>query len=223
MLLLFFAPVAAPASPGFVNTALVVGDLWAPLNARSEADAVFWTEAQLYAWIDEAVKRFARKHAAFVVHDTTVTTLAGAADYNLPTDHLVTFQADLNGKYLRARNIQEMDSLDATWPSAAAGVPQAFLEDKQGLVKITLYPPPNVANESLPVGLTMAKQPATITKAAAILAAPPVLRDYLTFYALAEARSAETNASMDEVATWYRGLVNQLDQVAEHLWSIHGQ
>ena len=52
---------------------------------------------------------------------------------------------------------------------------------------------------------------------------PPVLRDYLTFYALAEARSAETNASMDEVAGWYRKLVDQLDQVAEHLWSTHGQ
>jgi len=223
MLLLFFAPQAAPASPGFVNTALVVADLWAPLNARGPADAVFWTEDQLYAWIDEAVKRFARKHAAFVVYDTTITSAANTADYNLPADHVCTFQADLNGKYLRARNVQEMDALDASWPTAAAGVPQAFLEDTKGLVQLALYPPPNVANESLPVGLTMAKQPSTITRSSAILAAPPVLRDYLTFYALAEARSAETNASMDEVAGWYRKLVDQLDQVAEHLWSTHGQ
>lgn len=223
MLLLFVAPQPAPASPGFINTALVVGDLWEPLNARGPADAIFWTEAQLYAWVDEAVKRFARKHAAFVVYDTTITTQAAVADYSLPSDHVCTFQADLNGKYLRARNVQEMDSLDSKWTTAAAGVPQAFLEDRKGLTQLALYPPPNVANESLAVGLTMAKQPATITQANGILAAPPVVREYLTFYALAEARAAETNASMDEIAAWYRSLVDQLDQVAEHLWSTHGQ
>lgn len=223
MLLLFVAPQAAPASPGFVNAALVVGDLWAPLNARGPADAIFWTEDQLYAWVDEGVKRFARKHAAFVVYDATITTSADVADYNLPAEHVVTFQADLNGKYLRARNVQEMDALDAGWPTAASGEPKAFLEDKKGLTELTLYPAPNVANESLAVGLTMAKQPDTISKAAGILAAPPVLRDYLLYYALAEARAAETNASMDEVAAWYRQLVKQLDQVAEHLWSTHGQ
>lgn len=223
MLLLFVAPQAAPASPGFINAALVVGDLWAPLNARGPADAVFWTEDQLYNWVDEGVKRFARKHAAFVVYDTTITTSPSVADYNLPADHVLTFQADLNGKYLRARNVQEMDSLDSQWPTAAAGVPAAFLEDTKGLIRLTLYPKPNVANQSLPVGLTMAKEPSEITKTSGILAAPPVIRDYFTFYALAEARASETNASMDEVAAWYRKLVDQLDQVAEHLWSTHGQ
>lgn len=222
MLLLFVAPQPAPASPGFINTALLVGDLWAPLNARGPADAIFWTEDQLYEWIDEAIKRFARKHAAFVVYDTSLTSASGVADYTLPADHLCTFQADLAGRYLRARNVQEIEQLDAQWTTAAAGVPKAFLEDTKGLVQITLYPKPNVASSSKAIGLTMAKVPATISKTAAILAAPPIIRDYFSFYALAEARAAETNASMDEIAVWYRQLVDQLDQVAEHLWSTNG-
>ncbi len=223
MLLLFIVPQPAPAQPGFVNAAQVVGDLWAPLNARGPADAVFWTEAELYEWIDEAVKRFARKHAAFVVYDQTVIAATNTADYNLPAAHVLTFQADLNGRYLRSRNVQEMDALDSTWPTAAADTPRAFLEDTKGLTRISLYPPPAIAYNGQAVGLVMAELPAAITAAAAILAAPPVLREYFTFYALAEARAKESNASMDEIAAWYRGLVDMIDGVAEHLWSSHGK
>jgi hypothetical protein len=223
VLLLFIVPQPAPASPGFINTALVVGDLWPPLNARGPADAVFWTEAELYAWIDEAVKRFARKHAAFVVYDQTILAVTGTADYNLPAAHVLTFQADLDGRYLRARNVQEMDALDATWPTAAAGKPKAFLEDTKGLTQLALYPPPTVAYNGKAVGLVMAELPAAISAAAAILAAPPILREYFTFFALGEARAKETNASMDETAEWFRGLVDMIDQVAEHLWSSHGE
>jgi len=212
-----------PASPGFINAALVVGDLWAPLNARGPADAVFWTEDELYVWIDEAVKRFARKHAAFVVYDQSITAATGTADYNLPAAHVLTFQADLGGRYLRARNVQEMDALDATWPTAAAGKPKAFLEDLQGLTKIALYPAPTVTYNGVAVGLTMAELPAAIEKSTAILAAPPILREYFTFFALGEARAKETNASMDETAAWFRSIVDQIDQVAEHLWSSHGE
>ena len=80
-----------------------------------------------------------------------------------------------------------------------------------------------MAHESLPVGLTMATTPGDVTKTTGILIAPPILQDYFKFYALGEARTAETNASMDEVGAWFRQLVDQIDAIAEHLWSTHGQ
>lgn len=222
-MLLLFITQPAPAQPGFINAALVVGDMWQPLNAQGPSDAIFWTEQQLYEWVDEAVKRFARKHAAFVVYDTSLSSAINTANYNLPAGHLVTFQADLNGFYLRSRNVQEMEALDSQWTTAAGSTPQAFLEDTKGLLQLTLYPPPDVAHSGLPIGLAMATTPANVTKVAAILLGPPILQDYFKFYALAEARTSETNASMDEVGAWYRQLVDQLDQIAEHLWSTHGQ
>lgn len=223
MLLLFVAPQPAPASPGFINASLVVGDLWAPLNARGPADAVFWTEDELYNWIDEGVKRFARKHAAFVVYDQSLDAATDQAAYTLPAAHILTFQADLNGKTLRARNVQEMEALDSRWTTAAAAEPRAFLLDTRGLLELTLAPPPDVTFNGQDIGLVMAELPAAITRTTAILAAPPALREYFTFYALGEARAKESNASMDETAAWYRSLVDLIDQVAEHLWSSHGQ
>lgn len=218
MLLLFVTPQPAPANPGYINTALAVGDLWAPLNARGPFDAIFWSEDELYQWIDEAVQRFARKHGSFVVYDTSLSTVTGDADYNLPASHIRTYQADLGGKILRARNVQEMQALDSHWTTAAAAEPKGFLEDTKGLTEITIAPPPSVTFNAMAIGLTMAQLPATISKAAAILAAPPVLRDYFTFYALAEARLKESNASMDEVGKWLLSIVDMIDQAAAAIW-----
>lgn len=218
MLLLFVSTQAAPATLGYINMALVVGDLWPPLNANGPGDAVFWTENELYEWIDEGVQRLARKLGAFVVYDATLQTFAGLANYTLPTSHISTIQADVNGDTLRARNVQELEALDALWTSAAASTPKSFVEDTQGLERLTLYPKPNVANESLPIGLLMQKVPATVNKANALLSAPPCLQDYFTLYTLGEARAKETNASMDETAEWFKGLVQNYEQAIASLW-----
>src|SRR5207249_3191346 len=108
--------------------ALIVSDLWPPLNATSEADAVYWTEAELYEWIDEAVKRLAQR-GYFVVYDTSLTTATGTKNYTLPTGHVGTIQADIAGRLLRARNVQELEAFDSAWPAAATSTPLAFVLD----------------------------------------------------------------------------------------------
>lgn len=218
MLLLFVAPQPAIAQAGYINMAQVVSDMWAPLNARSEADAIFWTQAELFTWIDEAMQLLARKVGAFIDYDQSLTTAANTGDYPLPASHIRTVQADVNGTVLRARNVQELEALDSAWPAAASDQPEAFVLDTQGLVRLTLYPSPSVAFESLPIGLAMIKLPATISLANAILSAPPVLQDYFTFAALAGARSKESNASMDEVAAWLRSITDLVVQAAEGIW-----
>lgn len=218
MLLLFVAPQPAIAAAGYINTAQVLGDMWPPLNARSAADAIFWTEEELYTWIDEATQRLARVVGPFVDYDRSLTTAANTADYPLPASHIRTIQADVNGKVLRARNIQEMEALDSAWPAAAAAEPKAFLLDTKGLVQLTLTPAPSVPFQSLAIGLAMVKLPGTISQSNAILAAPPVLQDYFTFSALAGARSKESNASMDEVADWLRSITGLIEQAAAAIW-----
>lgn len=218
MLLLLISTQSAPASAGYVNMSLVVGDLWPPLNATGPNDAIFWAEGELYTWIDEAAKRLARKLGAFVVYDTSLATFADQSGYDLPARHISTIQADVNGKTLRARNVQELEALDAAWTTAASSEPKSFIEDTQGLERLTLYPPPNAANESLPIGLLMQESPAEINQANAILSVPNCLQDYFRFYAIAEARSKETNASMDEVAEWFRGLTQTYEQHISELW-----
>lgn len=218
MLLLFVAPQPAIPQAGYINMAQVVSDMWPPLNARSEADAIFWTQAELFTWIDEAMQRLARKVGVFVDYDETLTTTVNTAAYPLPASHIRTIQADVNGKVLRARNVQELEALDSAWPTATSAEPKAFVLDTRGLLELQLYPAPSVPFQSLPIGLSMIKLPASITLANAILSAPPVLQDYFTFSALAGARGKESNASMDEVAAWLRSINDLVVQAAEAIW-----
>lgn len=218
MLLLLLAPRAAPTTPGYINGALVVSDLWAPLNATGEADAIYWTEAELYEWIDEAAKRLARKLGLFVVYDTSLSTATGTKNYTLPTGHAGTIQCDIAGRMLRARNVQELEALDSAWTTAVNAKPKAFVEDTQGLTQLTLYPPPNLAENAKIIGLTMLTTLATISVSTAQFAAPQCIREYFTFSALAEARAKETNASMDEIAQWMRGLVDTYEDAMRQLW-----
>lgn len=218
MLLLFVSTQAAPATAGFINMSLVVGGLWPPLNANGPTDAIFWTEEELYAWIDEATKRLARRLGAFVVYDTSLSTIASTPDYNLPASHISTIQADLHGKVLRARNVQELEALDSNWPAATPAEPKSFVEDTHGLDRLTLYPEPDALNESLPIGLLIQKMPSEVTKANGILSVPDCLQDYFAFFALGEARSKESNASMDETAEWFKNLTQTYEQAITELW-----
>ncbi len=209
MLLLIFTNQPAPAIAGFVNASTVINDIWPPLNARSEADAVFWTAAQMYEWFSEAAKRLASECGIFVVRDTSITVATGTATYNLPPEHEKTIQCDLAGAVLYPRSVQEIEALDSGWP-ATTGAVEAFLHDVEGVEKITLYRKPLVGDNGKAIGLVMRVIPDDVTPVLALLEASPFLSEYFTFSLLAEARSIETRAQMPEIAKWLRGLADMM-------------
>ncbi len=213
MLLLLFTNQPAPASPGYVNAAVVIGDIWPPLNATGAADAVFWTQGQMYEWFNESAKRLAGSAGVFVVRDTSLTALLNTATYNLPASHDATIQCDLDGAVLYPRNVQETEALDAAWPTTTGEV-EAFLQDVEGTKKITLYRVPDSSAAGKTIGLVMRELPDDVTAAAGFLAAPPFLAEYFTFSLLAEARSpaTETRAQMPEVAAWCKGQADMMLQ-----------
>lgn len=217
LLLLFFGTQAAPAQPGYVNLALAEQDLWPALNATSANDAIYWNDAEIFNWFDEAAKRMARQLGVFVVYDQSLSSVLGNSAYTLPASHVNTIQADLAGFVLRPRTLHELEALDATW-NTTAGPPTAFVEDTQGLQQIALYPAPDAPNSNKAIGLVMQQLPPDISVSAAILNAPQCMREYYTFWALAEARMQESPAAMPEVAQWLRGLVGIMDQTIAGLW-----
>lgn len=218
MLLLFQSTLQAPTTNG-INTSLVVGELYPPLNARGPGDLIFWSEDELFEWLDQAAKRLATELNLFVYYDTSITLASGTASYTVPTGHLVTLQADVEGVVLRARNVQELEALDDAWP-ATAGSPEAFLLDTEGSDKVTIYKKPGAAENGDTLGMIMAKLPTKLTKTAAVLRAPACVREYLTFYALGEARARESKAPMPEIAQWFRGLTGMLEQVIGEYWGL---
>lgn len=217
MLLLLFINQPAPPAASYVNLAVMAKDLWPPLNAVSEADAIFWSEAELYQWINDAVNRLADNAPLFVVYDQSLAAATGVGAYAQPSKFIATLQADLAGTVLRARNVQQLEALDDNWPTSA-GTPEAFALDSQGERQLRLYKTPSAPSNGLLVGQVMQTLPATVNASNAILAAPTCLREYLSFSALAEARAKETRAQMPEISAWLRGLVGMMDKAIVGYW-----
>lgn len=213
LLILLHTAVGAP-SPSYVNASPLIGDLWPALNATGAADAVFWTEDELYVWFNEAAVRLAGCSNVFVERDTSITAAIGTPTYDLPVAHMKTIQADLNGTVLRARTVKELEALDAGWP-ATEGTPKAFALDNEGMLKITLYPVPDAGADGKVVGLIMRETPATVSAAAGFLTAPAILEDYFAFSILAEARAIETRAPMLEISQWLKGITGMYEQTIQ--------
>ena len=213
MLLLFFSGSLGPApSAGYVNASVLVQNIWPPLNAVSAADAVFWSEAEIFEWFNEAGRKLAGSGGAFVQRDTSLSSSSGIATYVLPAAHQATIQADLAGLVLRPRNVQELEALDEAWP-ITSGAPVAFLlDDAGGVTAITLSPLPDTLTGTKTIGLVMRAAPSSVTAAMGFLVAPQAFSEYFTFYILGEARAKETRAQMPEISAWFRQLCGQLEQ-----------
>lgn len=217
LLLLFHNQQPAPPAAGYVNLSVALAGLWTALNATGEADAVYWTSDQMFQWFDQAAKLLGRTQNIFVDYDQSLHSVLNQADYTLPTTQVSTIQADLNKRTLRARNVQEIEALDSMWTSTK-GTPASFLQDVQGVVTVTLYPAPDAASAGLPLGLVIAEVPADITPTNGFLIAPQCLQEYFTFYALAEARVAETHAQMPEAAQFFGGIVDLMRSAITGYW-----
>ncbi len=217
LLLLFFPQQGQPSIAG-VNLALAESDLWPALNATSSMDAIFWAQSDIYEWFDEAAKNMARKIGAFVNYDTSITIAEGTNAYTLPATHINTVEADIAGLVLKPRNIQELEALDASWPTTEDPV-DSFIEDQVGMDTFTTYPIPDASDDGKTLGLVMQAVPADITTSNAFVGAPGVLREYFTFSAIAEARAKESPAQMKEIAQWLRGVVDMMDQTLSGIWA----
>lgn len=213
--MLLFLPQPSPAQPGFANLELAIGELWPALNASGPADALWWTPAELYEWMDEGAKRLARMTGAFVERNTSLNSSATIPTYALPAAHITTLQADLANVTLKARSTQDLEAEDSAWASRT-GDPKAFTLDVSGFNRLRLYPAP--ADGPNDIGLFMSRIPEEITAAQSALAAPPIIRDYFTLYALREARRKESPGSMEEIVPFLDSVLETIESAVGQLW-----
>src|SRR6185295_15842823 len=177
-------------------------------------DLIFWTFSELYEWSDEAAKRLARNTGGFVDRDATTTLSDSVPVYAMPARHVSTIHVSAGSTALKESTVDELEALDNDWPSTAADNPKRFLQDGD---ELRVYPQPNGATAGN-LGHVFHRFPVTITSDASIAKVPVALRDYFTFYALAEARGKESKGAMPEVAQYARGMVELLEQVAREFW-----
>ena len=212
---------AAPAVTTDLDVTLVLGDLWPLLNASSESDAVFWTEAELYQWADEATQELARLVGIFVERDTTISTANGARSYTLPTRHISSIHVALGNKPLEPASIPELEARDDTWKTGASAAANADVKrwygDGDGVEKIGLYKVPSAIAT---LAVIHHQFLATIDSGNPTLSAPSPLRDYLLWAVLAEARRKESDSTMPEVAAHADERVKLLRTVFQAYWGV---
>lgn len=204
-----------PALTG-INLRDVLSDLYPLLNAAAAGDLIHWTDSDLYEWLDEAAKRLARTYGVFVERDASMAIALGTPEYSVPAGHISIIHASAGTLALYAVTVQELEALDASWPTAA-GPTNCFLADANGLGHVRVYPAPD-ATITGALALIRHRFPVAITSVNNTLSAPLALRDYFLWYALSEARRRQSDAMMPEVAEHFAGRVALMEKVIEQYW-----
>lgn len=209
LLLLLGQGVIAPG----VDVAEVLRSLLPSLGASDYLDLVFWDQAQLYAYADEALERLARRTGLFVVRDS-INITQGQAVYELPAGHVSTIRASLSGLPLREASIEELEALDRAW-RVRTGTPRRITEGDGGLHRARLYPKP-VSDGSLAV--VFHRRPAAVQPESSQVEAPPVVADYIALSVLAEAFRRDGEASKPEVSAHLDQRLALMEEVFRAYW-----
>jgi hypothetical protein len=216
-LLFFFGSGTAPLG---VNMATVLPEFLPGLQAGDFSQLYFWTQEELYQWVDDAAKRLARETGCFVERDAATPLVVGTATYNLPARHLSAIHVTAGGRALSETTVNELEAGDDAWPTRAAGsadpLPDRFLT-ALGLDAVTLYPIPDTGASGA-IGVVFHRFPTTVTSSAAVIRMPAGLREYAAFWLMAEARGKEGKAAMPEVSAWFRRLTGLYESVAREYW-----
>lgn len=215
MILFFGQPGAAPVIG--IDLRECFEAIYPTLNAQGSGDLVWWTDAEIYAWFDEAAKKLARETGSFIERDTSIALVAGTGSYDLPARHVSTIHVSAGTRMMTSTNTQELEALDSVFLDSQESVtdplPRRYLHDSDGMDKIRVYKRPG-AGVTGQIGIVMHRYPSAIAQGASVVALPQPFREFFTFYALGEARSKESKGAMPEVGAWFRELATALESVA---------
>lgn len=194
----------------------ITGDVVPTLNASSVSDLIFWTEDQLYEWGNQAAKQLAEL-GCLVFADSSVSVVAGTAEYSLPAYHIATLYAYAGDRVLLPMNVDELDALDSDWTNTLGTALKNFLLT-EGLEKVTVYPT-LYSGHSATLTLICQKHLAEISSSANyVLSIPEPLREYFVLAILAAARGHEGDGRMPDVTEAAGAIMGIIGQTAAELW-----
>jgi hypothetical protein len=196
-------PGAAETSSdaGGVDVSAVIDQALWDLHAESRSDLVFWTESQLYQWLDETVKRLSAIACLFVGRSITLT-VEGQAGYTQPPQHVSTLHVSLDTEALKPASTLELEAKDPGYQTTQ-GTPENWYEDLLGLGSLALCPVPDTSDVNLP--RIYEGWPDKLEAGQTMLSAPAPMKGYLGMALLAEAYGIEGEMEMPEVAAHCRG------------------
>jgi hypothetical protein len=188
-----------------ISVTTMTTNLLPMFHASALTDLVWWSNGQIGHWFADWIKRHAQEHGGFVSRGT-IPLVISTATYSLPTTHLDTIHAALDGTPLVACSTSELDGLDDSY-SSTTGTPTRWYVDRINQNKIGVYPVPiatgtlEVIYHSFPCDLTSG------------FLAPVMIGEYLELAVLAEAYDAESDGQMTEIAIAAREMMRLIDGV----------
>lgn len=203
-----------------IDTQQLITELLPSLNADSRANLSQWTEQHLEEWIDDGLKRLARRTGVFVERDTSISTANGTRTYSLPARHLATRHVSYGTKPLRPASTIELEMRDPNYRTVAATVsvpPSHWYEDLEGGTAIGITPVPAAA-VSLPLVATVFPPEIDTAETNTTVEAPAPLAGYLAMYALKEAYGREGHMEMPDAAMHCAARCQFYEEVFLHLF-----
>ncbi len=205
-----------------LNVNNLISDLLAPLHSDSTANLVWWTDAELSRFFDEALKSHARRHGVFVKRSVTAIALVqGTAIYDAPTRHIDTLHVALAGVALIASSTSELELLDDAFKTTQ-GTPQYWYSDREGQNKIGFYPVPDALSAGLLPEIIYHSYEPELDEAHANTAVnvPAPIGDMLEAMVLSAAYSKEGDAALPECSENLKQLIALYDQIVVNLWGV---
>lgn len=199
-----------------VDATAVISQLLPPLVASSVANLAWWTEAELYANINDAANTLARS-CVLVGEEAFIVYQAEVGPYDLPELFLAAIDL-VADRYSRPQtSAAGLDAIDPGWRSTMADEVLRYSLDTDGPDKIRLYPAPTIAD--LTARLIYRGRLPDATALSPTMALPSCLFEYVWWDALGAAREKEGKAAMPDVAAVAKQVTQILGAAALDLWS----
>lgn len=196
---------------GDIDTNQVITNLLPALHADTVGDLYFWQLPDLIQWMDESVKRLARKASVFVSRSTALTSVGGQAVYDLPAQQQATLRISYLSTPLRPAGTMDLEGRDPAYQTVP-GTPDHWYEGLQGDYTFGLTPVPVVTGDAIPI--IYAQYPPDLDDAQVntLLTAPYPLVGYLECSVLAEAYGREGEMEMQDLAAHMRSRCDLYEQ-----------
>lgn len=211
-------PIPDPAEPT-ISWSTLLTCLYPRLHASTAADLVWWTEADLRQWANEAIQLLAAQVPVFIRRNIDLNTVNGQRAYALPARHLATLHVTYDDQPLQPTDLALIDARDAAADAAVCGVgevPKRWYEDTFGIhSSIGIYPSPSAAET---LAILFSQQPALLTSTASTLPIPVAIGAYIQDYVLAKAWAHDSDFSMPELAAHFESKYQMYISLYQSYW-----
>lgn len=202
-----------------INATGILTGILPTLHSSDFATLYNWTEAELYGYLDEGLKRLSRIACVWTGRVSSILTSAGQPLYSVPARHVASLHISHAETPLRPANQLELEMRDPdyrTTPATALRPASHWYPDLLNGGQFGVSPVPASTGNALPVVYN--GYPPAVSSIAPLIAAYLPLESYLGMYVIWRAYQKEHEAEMADVAAQAKAVCELFEGVLVKLY-----